>query len=236
MTNSIKIAENCLEKLPNIELKNRGIYIEEEIPKNSVLFIGINPSFDPKTSLVPGQDGYFQTYKLEGIKENHSYFGKAISIVNDLKQLDEAVSFGHHDLFPIRETSQKVIESMFDGTTEQKLVAKSEYKEFIDESMRWSENVILQSRPKIIVVINAFASRIFFDYKNEGHSLLNFTPADEILWCPNLGVDFVRINDYTCPIMFSGMLCGQRALDRGSEFRLRWHICHVLKNRQFWPE
>lgn len=222
-------AQECLIRLNDPIHVKRGIHIEEAIPENSLLFVGINPSFDDKKDPIVGDDGYSPTYKLEGA-EKHPYFSKAVRIagINHLP-------FGHHDLFPLRERNQKVIEGLFvdEGS---RLKPIDEHLCFIEETLRWSEQTILASRPQMIVVINAFASRLFFDYCfQDDHFLLGFKSGDKELWNPELGADFLRIDGHVVPILFSGMLSGQRALDRWSEFRLEWHIQHVLSNKKLWP-
>lgn len=228
MTTDYTKAQQLLKHLNNPNLVRRGVHIEETIPDNSLLFIGINPSFDEKDSPIPGVEGYSPIYSLDNIK--HAYFKKAVSIA-----FENHLPFGHHDLFPIRERNQKVIEGLFvdlDG----RLQPCDVHAPFIEESLHWSEETILASHPQMIVVINAFASRIFFDYRfPDGQSLLGFKPGDKQLWVPELGTDFLRINGQMIPILFSGMLSGQRALDRWSEFRLEWHIHHVLSNITLWP-
>ena len=241
MENDVLKAQQCLDFLPNYpdnvkSIKERGIAIEKEIPDNAILFIGINPSFDAKTQKIKGQEGYSPTYDFNDMKNNPKFYGKAISIVEDINRDGVICSFGHHDLFSIRETNQKIIEDMFQKSADS-LCPKTEYSKFINKSLKWSEEVIAQSKPTMIVILNAFASRLFFEYKIDGkYPLLNFVPADKELWSPELGTDFVRLGNIPVPILFSGMLSGKRALDRGSEFRLRWHINFVLKNKDKWPK
>ena len=223
-------AEKCLKLLNNPTLKSRGVHIEDAIPEDSLLFIGINPSFN-KEDPIPGQKEYCATYQLANTA-NHRYFKKAYNIAMENNNLN----FGHHDLFPIRERNQKVIENLFvdaDG----KLKPKEDNACFIEESLRWSEYTIRKACPQMIVVINAFACRIFFDYRfRDGRSLLGFQQGDKQLWNQELGADFIRINERTVPILFSGMLSGQRSLDNWSFNRLVWHIQHVLSNKEKWPK
>lgn len=226
-TDSAQLCINELEKqCPT--LVRRGIFIEESIPEGALLFIGINPSFkdgDP----VPGMEGYIPTYPLDNLK--HPYFKKAEEIAHEM-----GLPFGHHDLFPFRESNQKVIEQMFDGAKDGLLVPKKEFHPFVENSLLWSEATIIKAKPKMIVVINAFASRLFFDTRVQGKTLLGFKPANDELWSKELGADYIRMNNQVVPILFSGMLSGQRALDRYSEFRLCWHINHVLSHLDCWPK
>ena len=228
MKTDIKEAEKCLDALrgQNDILVSRGITVEESNPEGCLLFVGINPSFkdgDP----IPGSTDYNRTYTWDIPDEKiHPYFQKSIKIA-DLDGIK--LPFGHHDLFPIRERNQKVIECMFDTNSNGSLITKNEFKPFVEASLSWSQETIRNCDPKIIVVINAFASRIIFDY-----SLLGFVPGKR--WNEDLGVDFIQINGKLVPIMFSGMLSGQRPLDNQSEFRLEWHIRHIFRHQELWPK
>ncbi|MBR5924234.1 MAG: hypothetical protein IKZ60_02130 [Bacteroidales bacterium] len=219
----------CLKNLegPHSTLYARGIHVEESIPEGALLFIGINPSFKEGYP-IPGMKEYSPTYSLNNI--DHPYFNKAKEIAAKMN-----LPFGHHDLFPIRERDQKVIEQMFDGDNGP-LVPKEDYSRFIEAALAWSKATITEAKPKMIVVINTFASRLFFDACIDGRSLLGFKPANGDLWNEELGADFVRINGQAVPILFSGMLSGQRVLDRYSEFRLCWHIQHILSHPDIWPK
>ena len=230
METNIDTAFACINKIakPYPELFARGIHVERSIPEGSLLFIGINPSFkdgDP----VPGMEEYSPTYPLDNLK--HPYFKKAEAIAHDI-----GLPFGHHDLFPVRERSQELIEQMFDGAESGPLFPKDEFRLFVEESLSWSEETIIVAKPKMIVVINAFASRLFFDARINGKTMLGFKPANGELWNEELGADYIRMNNQVVPILFSGMLSGQRALDRYSEFRLCWHIHHVLSHQDCWPK
>ena len=226
----IERAQACLKQLEGIcpDQFRRGIFVEETIPEGALLFIGINPSFT-EGDAVPGDEKYSPTYSLENLE--HPYYKKIKNVTVDEIHLP----FGHHDLFPIRERNQKVIERMFDGENGP-LVPKKAYVSFVNEALKWSAATIIKAKPKMIVVINTFASRLFFDARIDGNTLLGFKPANGELWSEELGADFVRINDQVVPILFSGMLSGQRALDRYSEFRLFWHIRHILSHPSCWPK
>ena len=75
-------------------------------------------------------------------------------------------------------------------------------------------------KPKIILVANALASRIF---KEKLSSSLS--------WKEEKGTYMLNLNDLTCPIFFSGMLSGQRAMDVFSRERLSWHMEKVVKDK-----
>lgn len=215
---NLLISENTSEECNTIV--SRGVAVEESIPEGALLFLGINPSFDEKRNVEPG------TYKLENVRDE-GFFKKAFQIAEN-----NGKPFGHHDLFPVRETDQKFIEGMLvhDGVAYR---AKSQYKDFVEGCLSYAENIIIQSNPCMIVVANAFVTHLFFDFRfsDNEKTLLGFLPGDKGgIWDEKLGADFVLINGRNVPILFSGMLSGQRALDFGSEFRLRWHIGHILRN------
>lgn len=229
MKTDIERAQACLDYIEGTcpEQFKRGICVEESIPEDSLLFIGINPSFRDEYPVI-GMKEYQPTFSLD--KLEHPYYNKAKGIAIKLN-----LPFGHHDLFPIRERDQKVIGQMFYGDNGS-LVPKEDYRRFIEAALAWSEATITKAKPKMIIVINTFASRLFFDACIDGRSLLGFKPANGDLWNEELGADFVRINDQAVPILFSGMLSGQRALDRYSELRLCWHIQHILSHPDIWPK
>lgn len=228
----VKNSQNLLTYLSGPEkiekIKALGIAVEKEIPDNSILFIGINPSYDEKKK--DDKDYNKPSYDLNAVTDNN-FFKKAVEIACDNNK-----PFGHHDLFPIRETDQKVIEGMF-NVNRSGILAKKQYFKFIENSLRLAESVIKESRPYMIIVTNAFVTHLFFDYHfKNGDTLLGFLPGDKGgNWNEELGVDFVNIAGQQVPILFSGMLAGQRALDFGSEFRLKWHIRYIMNNKEKWP-
>jgi len=230
MRTDINIAKDCLNELSNYpkyeEIVNRGIFIEEEIDEHAILFIGINPSFDKDNDPIPGDKKYFPTY----VADSKGYFKKPKEIADK-----NMLAFAHHDLFVIRERAQDVIKKMF-IVNDNNITASTKEKGFIDKCLRHSEQVITKTQPQIIIVINAFASDIIQNYVFDGHHFLNYQRNHKERWNPKLGVDFVPINGKNTPIVFSGMLSGQRALDKHSEFRLEWHINHILTHREEWPK
>lgn len=228
---SIERSQKLLSFLSGSEkiekIKALGVAVENEIPDNSILFIGINPSYDEKKK---DDENYNKpSYDLKTVTGS-GFFKKAAEIACDNNK-----PFGHHDLFPIRETDQKVIEGMF-NVSGYGITADKQYSDFVEKSLRLAESIIRESKPYMIIVANAFVTHLFFDFRfNNGDSLLGFLPGDKGgNWNEELGVDFVNIAGRQVPILFSGMLAGQRALDFGSEFRLKWHIRHIISNENKW--
>ena len=72
----------------------RGYAIEKKLVSDSILFIGMNPSYDEEKAL---HGGFY-------IPQEGHYFSKAMRIAKDRK-----APFCHHDLFFIRETNQNTV-------------------------------------------------------------------------------------------------------------------------------
>ena len=124
----------------SIQIKDRGYAIQDEIEKNVILFVGINPSYDniPKKLYYNNSDS-----------EEHQYFKK-------FKDISEKVGLGwaHIDLLFIRETNQNVV----------KVIGKEELgKRFINEQLEISLAIIESVLPKIIVVNNTYARELLKD-------------------------------------------------------------------------
>ena len=190
-----------------------------EIEDDSVLFIGINPAFK-KGDIIPEDkrkiDFYPQNHKDE--VPDLAYFRKFHDIANYCN-----VSWTHIDMLFVRETNQKIMD---------KLSYSKKGVDFITEQINIVFEIIDKAKPKLIVVSNAFASELFgkkktkhqsFDKIWKGYSL-NF-PED---FNKDFGTYTIPIGGKDTPIIFSGMLSGQRALDIGSLERLKWQIKMIL--------
>ena len=118
----------------------------------------------------------------------------------------------HHDLLFVRETSQEKVKEL-----------NKNFKSFFDNQLIISKEIIQASEPKIIVVINAGARKLFEDLFKDSQCS---SPFDE-----SLGAYMYDIGnkETKTPVLFSGMLSGRRALDIGSRESLKWHIRHILR-------
>lgn len=116
--------------------------------------------------------------------------------------------WSHLDLMYIRETKQKVIE---------KAKNDSFFLEFLQKQYAISKEIIHDAHPKLIVVCNAFAK--------------TWIEGDENVkteWSEEFGTHIIKSTPLEgTPIIFTGMLTGQRALDSGSYEMLKWHIKNV---------
>ena len=183
----------------NIDFLNRGYAVQDEIIVNSILFIGINPSFTGKYLENTKSDFYHN--EQEG--EVYSYFKKFQDISKKT-----GIAWSHLDLLYVRETKQKNVENIF---------SNENGKLFITKQLELSKTIIEQSKPKVIVVSNTFARRLFnIDFEVE---------FDE-----NIGTYKIQNEELkNTPVFFTSMLTGQRAMDLGSYERLVWHIKEVLR-------
>jgi hypothetical protein len=196
-----EFGENDFAKIPPLSVS--------EIPKNSIIFIGLNPSLseNERTRLLQS-DVKIEFYKHNSEKENnHKYFHKFIEIAKETKQ-----TWGHFDLLYIRETKQENV-AKFMGT-EQGL-------DFIFKQIEISksilEKVIAETNPKLFIVNNTLSRKFLGKDKKNNNNIwmdLNF------VWDNNIGTYRYK----NIPFYFTSMLTGQRALDIGSYERLIWQI------------
>ena len=110
----------------------------------------------------------------------------------------------HIDLFFVHETNQKNLEA-------QVLNKSRKINEFGKRQIEISKEIISLIEPQIVVVANAFASDIF-------------QQEFACVFDDKAGCHFFDVNGKSIPVFFTSMLTGQRALDKGSFIRLKWHI------------
>lgn len=190
-------------KYDSIELKKRGFAVQDDIEYNSLMFIGINPSYNG----IPIPDNLFYT---NSHGETHKYFKKFIEI-----SFEVGLNWSHLDLLFLRETNQKEVKSLGEGSLGHI---------FYDEQLKISKKIIETTKPKIIVVNNTYARDLL-------HSQSFTTPKYDFEFDEKIGTERIVNNEILngVPIFFTSMLTGQRALDLGSYKRLIWHIKHVMK-------
>ncbi len=210
----------------NSGLKNQLVpLLYNDLKENCILFIGSNPSFSEKgfrtilketkfEFILKDLKKFYAFKQLSEIKinefleiqnlakENHPYFKK----INDFANKLNLGEWEHIDLLFIRETKQKAIEKL--------LKTNNDKINFIDKQIKLSLQIIEKLNPKLIVVCNAFASKIIQEKLSNNIKFEN-----------NIGTHTLKLNNGNkIPLFFSGMLSGQRALDNGTTERLEWHI------------
>jgi hypothetical protein len=210
---------NKATKVVDSYLLDRGFefQFDEDITNPDILFIGVNPSFKDENPVVkstylkpPNKPGYFRPfYKLE----------------EDLKKAHQRdVTWTHVDLLAVREPQQSYIENY--------LYQKKKGAEFTTESLAISKEIIEHFNPKVIVVPNLLGRELMSRNKKtlaDGRVVGNWMDC-EYEFDTNLGTDVISspgtLNGV--PVFFTGMLSGQKSLDRGTFQRLVWHIDSVL--------
>lgn len=196
--------ELYLDKVPILK---RGFAYPKKIFKNSVLFIGINPSYKEGT----GHNSFFYETDYDNPSKNHRYFRKFFELGNSTNY-----SWSHLDLFAIRETSQSLVRGV---------IMNNDNQDFVTEHITLAKEIIEASTPKAIIVENTFARELLGKH---GHSRFGFNfEFDNTIGTDRLIADESALNN--TPVFFTSMLTGQRALDLGSFERLKWHIPFVLE-------
>lgn len=191
------------------------------VKKNAILFIGINPAFSKKGKAeIKETEIEFYPIISDEIKDI-TYFEK----FKDIASYCDNAEWTHLDLFFLRETNQEEIEEL-----------SLKNVDFLQAQLDISFEIINDATPKIIVVSNSLASEFFgkkkqkhlpyFDKIWQGHDLDFKKDFDT-----EIGTYKIQIAGKNTPIIFSGMLSGQRALDLGSLERLKWQIKRILDSQ-----
>jgi hypothetical protein len=195
------------------EVIKRGVVLQNEMSTNSILFVGINPSFNigkgvSNNNFNEINDGFYNN--TDGHIDKNPYFRKFIDISDKLK-----LDWAHTDLLFFRETNQKYVNL---------LLKKATGKKFIQAQLQISKQIIIQSKPKVIIVSNSLARDIMGTAKDH---YMGF----EIVFDSEMGTHKIinQVELENIPIFFTSMLTGQRALDKGSYARLIWHIKYALR-------
>ena len=226
--------KNLDELNPRDNIVDRGYHIEEELPKDGILFLGMNPSYPGDESYINKDKGtYGATYKLRDIKDvslglqesekiNKKYWkpivDAAVRIIqeNTLKKedIERELKFCHHDLFFVRETSQNKV-----------LALKAKCRDFFTAQWGYSKGIIEKASPKIIIVINGGAGNLIRE--ELGTDFFGFIPGAS--WNEECGVDIVKIGEREVPIIFTGMLSSTGRINKGTETTLFWNIRHIAR-------
>lgn len=187
--------------------------IVSHIEKNcDVLFIGMNPS----VVAAQQQPKYYCpcTITIDYFKQL-SKFCKEISLN----------SWGYLDMYPIRHTKQS---DVVDISTKIR-----QRDSFWDGLEKLSKAIICEVNPKLIVVLNAAARDVFCRIYGLTTASVCYNNVDPVTGCFMVPICIER--NKQIPVIFSGMLSGQRALDVGSRVSLQWHIDKVLHPKHFRP-
>lgn len=214
------------------------------IPNKLVLVVGMNPSFNAKwiaeeiTKFEKMNTSEEDVRNLFSLDENdrdkrlekirafevrafgkHPYFDR----VRDLsKDCGFEGNWNHIDLFMMRETSQKeALKSVgYKETKDEECNKIQPLNDFGRYQINLFKDAIKELKPKVIIVANTAAAVIFSHEFNLG----------------KINTSFMLDSDFDCHprVILSGMLGGQRAIDRFSRLRLireiKEHISVVLRD------
>jgi hypothetical protein len=189
---------------------SRGFRFIDNIEKNALLFIGLNPSETEQQ--IP-----YSFYNLTQVGNEYKKYWQVFENVGNATDL----TWSHLDLLGITETKQ---------TSVRALLKKELGVNFIHEQLMISKQIIEEANPSIIVVSNTLA-RHFLGKELSEDKKHNIWMGYQFCFDEELGTDRI-ISDGALngvPIFFTSMLSGQRALDNGSKERLIWHIKRVMK-------
>lgn len=144
----------------------------------------------------------------EKAREDYQYYEPFHRLAKKLE-----LPLEHVDLFFYRESSQKAVQDLI--TTDGKSL-----NDFGSKQVQLAVKLIELAEPKIILVANAFAARIFKQYFE-----LTSLGDDGLYW--------VTLNGNRVPVFLSGVFKakGRQVLDGHTYERLVWHMKTALKTR-----
>ena len=189
-----------------IPYADRGFRFPTNLVTDSILFIGINPSYNIG---VNHNEYHNSFYSLNQQGKNHRYFKKFEDIAKHT-----ASNWSHIDLFFYQETAQK---SFYE------ILQNQNGKDFLSQQIQIAKELIIHIKPKLIVVANTLARDLMLKEHDLGVNFFDFK-FNEVLG--TYQISNTELKD--TPIFFTSMLTGQRALDNGSFERLKWHIKNII--------
>lgn len=174
--------------------------VERQLKKGDVIFIGMNPSYTPGERNNNG-GGFYD------IEPKNNFFRAITAFCESINGID---FISHHDILYVRHTNQKDVEI---------LMQDNDFAQFFKEQLDLSCEIIREATPKLIVVLNAGVREIFQK---------QMFPSDyDSNYDDKLGAHIIDIGNKV-PVIFSGMLSGQRAIDLGTKQTLRWNIQRII--------
>lgn len=194
-----------------------------------LLFVGMNPSSSNQVAQVVQNDpdlrcDYYDFFHFrnadtmdlrraqqieELLKLKYPFFSRFKNVSAEAK-----LEWEHVDLFFFRHTAQHQFRArIFEDVDSLTL------NEFGRDQLKLSTWLIRHLKPRVIVVANALASRIFLG-------------AFKTKFSEEFGFHFTKLGTLDVPTFFSAMLTGRQPLDRFSFERLKWHIRFALRHAQ----
>lgn len=198
------------------EVIDSGTWPEADIPKlwpleyqtgistPTLVFVGMNPAYakrEPREKPITNTDVLLdpkgRTELCEDTRSPSSPYFRPFDWFVEKTSLP---GWTHLDIFAVRHTDQSAVKRA--------LGLDGQWTDFAIRQFMIFKGLLEQIDPPVIVVPNAFASRI----------LSNALEAGEM--SPEHGCHFLKLNGRQIPAFLSGMLTGQRAMDVYSRDRL----------------
>lgn len=189
-----------------------------ELRPGGLVFVGLNPSCPRKADDLVITDPN-QLDDLRRAQELTQREARALGRVENDKMYryfthfprltPEGFHWEHVDMFAVRDRNQRRVKIALGLPDKWISFAERQFDIFLD--------LIRGLDPVAMVAVNALASELF----------LKRIP--EITYLQDRGHHVFPLNGRSIPVLLSGMLTGQRALDRYSRCRLKWHIRQVLQ-------
>ncbi len=228
-----------------------GLVILNRIKKDSICFVGLNPSIpedmDP-SGLYDKINVKFDDDKVHYNSLNENDKGNKSNDLQYFKRLQNvAAKIGYNwsalDIFSLRCTNMSAIKDALDKDAKKETPLWNLCKGQFESFKKQIQNL---KNPKAIIVCNAYASKWFFgeelknedaegciNWKQDNHNTNKFNElAFKMKFNEDYGTYVIDDNDCSrlngTPVFFSGMLSGQRALDMGSLQRLIYHVQWVI--------
>jgi hypothetical protein len=215
----LKSKEQIINEISSdlFEILNRGLLYPKEFSKERILFLGINPSFRAKYDDPFGFNQITFEEEIHKISEDKRYVYFKV-----FETICKNLPWTHFDILPFRERNQKMITQFFHN-------GPNEIQQILMEFLDISKKLIEESRPKVIVVSNAFVRNLFSfgieKIENINYQIFKTSFSEE------LGTHYITEGALiNTPVLFTSMLSGQRAMDVGSRERLEWHIRKLYAN------
>lgn len=149
------------------------------------------------------------------LRRDHAHERRVRPARRTLRPLQRVAPGGwcHIDLFPAREKNQDALKTALT------LDNRARWHRLAREWFEIGVELLAALQPRVVVVVNAFASDLLHDEASRRWSLE---------WNSAGGRHEGTLPHGTVPFFFSGMLTGGHALDRYSRQRLEWHIERAL--------
>jgi len=207
--NEILKAWKMVEKEPAFkELYKRDAFAQDKLYKNGIVFLGVGASFDIKKS---------ETCEIKGNVQYETYKGRiGYDYYQPMIKISEETGFNwsNIDITLFRETRQKDLLPFF-----------MDFPAIMQKQLMLAKDMIIDARPKIIIVSNAFVRKVLRKEIKE-IQISDFEINETTDTIKKYITPTVSFNNElkNIPIFFTSMLSGQGRLDNGSFDRLIWHI------------